>query len=158
MNNQEQSKPEAIDTPYGLIITIAQAQMAISAAMSKAEKNNWKVAITILEPNGQLVAFAKMDGTQYGSVDISRAKAKTAALLKRPSKFYENSVNDGTTPETLSLLSLIGDVASDGGLPLIYDGEIIGAIGVSGALSSQDGQVAKAGADTLLALGLSLYV
>jgi len=91
-----------------------------------------------------------MDGTQYASIAISQAKARTAVLFRRPSKIFEGAVNTGGSPGTLSLLALEHGVASEGGLPIEVNGQVVGAIGASGGLSSQDGVVARAGLDAVV--------
>jgi uncharacterized protein GlcG (DUF336 family) len=138
------------DIPYGTPITLETAQKAISAAAAEAKKHNWKMSITVVDPAGNLVAHATMDGTQYASIAISQAKARTAALFRRPSGVFQNAVNTGT-PNALSLLSLSGGVASEGGFPIVVDGKLIGAIGCSGGIFTQDAATAKAG---LAALGV----
>jgi glc operon protein GlcG len=139
--------PEAMpfDIPYGQPITLDQAQKAIMAATAEAKKHNWKMSITVVGPSGDLVAHATMDGTQYGSIAISQAKARTAALFRRPSGVFQTAVNTGGSPGLLSLLALNGGAASEGGFPIVTDGKLIGAIGASGGISAQDAIVAKAG-------------
>jgi uncharacterized protein GlcG (DUF336 family) len=105
------------------------------------------MAIAIVDPNGFLVYFEKMDNTQNGSVNVAQDKAKSAALFKRPTKVFQDGLAAGGVG--LRLLALQGAVPVDGGLPIIVGGKIIGAIGASGGTSDQDGQVAKAGADAL---------
>jgi glc operon protein GlcG len=145
--------PEAMpfDIPYGTPINMETAQKAIMAAAAEAKKHNWKMSITVVDPAGNLVAHATMDGTQYASIAISQAKARTAALFRRPSGTFQNAVNTGT-PNALSLLALSGGVASEGGFPIVVDGKLIGAIGCSGGIFTQDAATAKAG---LAALGIS---
>jgi glc operon protein GlcG len=139
------------DIPYGTPINLETAQKAIMAAAAEAKKHNWKMSITIVDPAGNLVAHATMDGTQYASIAISQAKARTAALFRRPSGTFQTAVNTGT-PNALSLLALSGGVASEGGFPIVVDGKLIGAIGCSGGIFTQDAATAKAG---LAALGVS---
>ena len=113
------------------------------AAAAEAKKRNWKMAIAVVGPAGQLVAHATIDGTQYASIEIAQAKARTAALLRRQTKLLADAINGGT-PATLSLLALTHGVASEGGFPIVVDGKLIGAIGASGGTAPQDGVVAKA--------------
>ena len=136
------------DIPYGAPIDLDTAQKAIMAAAAEAKKHNWKMAIAVVGPAGQLVAHATMDGTQYASIEIAQAKARTAALFRRPSKLLADAINGGT-PATLSLLALTHGVASEGGFPIVVDGKLIGAIGASGGIAPQDGVVAKAGLDAV---------
>lgn len=144
--------PEAMpfDIPYGTPIGLDAAQKAISAAVAEARKHNWKMSITVADPAGNLVAHATMDGTQYASIAISQAKARTAALFRRPSGTFQTGVNGGS-PNALSLLALSGGVASEGGFPIVMDGKLVGAIGASGGIFTQDAVTAKAG---LAALGV----
>ncbi len=133
--------------PYGLPIGIDNAKKAAAPAIAEAKKNNWTVAVSIVDTAGNLVYFEKMDGTQTGSVNVSLEKARTAALFKRPSKTFQDNVAAGG--DGLRILGLPGATPVEGGIPLVVDGKIVGAIGVSGATSAQDSQCAKAGADTL---------
>jgi glc operon protein GlcG len=143
--------PEAMpfDIPYGQPIGLDDAQKAISAAMAEARKHNWKMSISVVNTAGNLVAHATMDGTQYASIEISQAKARTAALFRRPSGVFQAGVNTGGTPSLLSLLTLTHGVASEGGFPIVIDGKLIGAIGASGGIFTQDAVTAKAGLEAL---------
>jgi glc operon protein GlcG len=142
--------PEAMpfDIPYGTPIGLDTAQQAIMAAEAEARKHNWKMAIAVVGPAGQLVAHATMDGTQYGSIEFSQAKARTAAQFRRPSKAFADAINGGS-PATLSVLSASNGAASEGGFPIVVDGKLIGAIGASGGIATQDGVTAKAGLDAI---------
>lgn len=137
------------DIPYGTPINLDQAQKAIMAAAAEAKKHNWKMSISVVDPAGNLVAHATMDGTQYASIAISQAKARTAALFRRPSGLFQTAVNTGGSPATLSLLALSGGAASEGGFPIVVDGKLIGAIGASGGIFTQDAATARAGLETL---------
>ena len=137
------------DIPYGTPIDLDQAEKAIIAAAAEARKHNWKMSISVVDPAGSLVAHVTMDGTQYGSVLISQAKARTAALFRRPSGVFQTAVNTNGTPALLSLLALTGGAASEGGFPIVVDGKLIGAIGASGGIYTQDAVVAKAGLEAL---------
>ena len=133
--------------PYGPPITLDQAKKAMSAAELEAAKNSWQVAITILDSGGNMVMFHKFDNTQLSSVPISEGKARTALTFKRPSKALDDAIAAGGAG--IRLLALKDITPLEGGLPIVIDGKIVGAIGVSGALSSQDSQVSKAGADAV---------
>jgi glc operon protein GlcG len=133
--------------PYGLSINLESAKKVVAAAVAEARKNNWNMAVAIVDPGGYLVYFEKMDGTQTGSVDLSIEKARTAALFRRPTKLFQDSVAAGG--EGIRLLRLTGAIPIDGGVPIIVDGKLIGGIGVSGGAGEQDGQVAKAGAESV---------
>lgn len=130
--------------PYGLGISMEAAKKALAAAEAEARKNNWVVAIAIVDSASKLAAFSKMDNTQHGSVDIAIAKAVTANNLKRPTKLLQDNIALGGVH--LRLLSQPGIAPLEGGVPIIADGRIIGAIGVSGVMSNQDAEVAMAGA------------
>jgi uncharacterized protein GlcG (DUF336 family) len=136
------------DIPYGESITIAKAEKAIAAVVAEATKSprNWKFAISVVDPNGELVAFHKMDQTQIASVGISQGKARTAARFRRPSEAFANVMS---TPAG-GYVATLGDpppTASPGGFPLLEGGKIIGAIGCSGATGAQDAVACKAGAE-----------
>jgi glc operon protein GlcG len=132
------------DIPYGTPIGVDQALKAISAAAAEAKKHNWKMSISVVDPAGNLITHATMDGTQYASIAISQGKARTAALFRRPSGAFQTAVNSGA-PSTLSILALNSGVASEGGFPIVVDGKLIGAIGASGGIFTQDAVTAKAG-------------
>ena len=139
--------PEAMpyNVPYGAPITLARAKHVVAAAEAEAMKHGWKLACAIVDPSGDLVYFERIDDTQYASIAISQNKARTAATFRRPTKVFQDAVNSGQAGP----LSFPGMTASEGGLPLIEEGKLIGAIGCSGALAAQDGVAAKAGADTV---------
>jgi uncharacterized protein GlcG (DUF336 family) len=129
---------------YGAPITLEQAKAAAAAATAEAAKNGWKMAIAVVEPTGDLVYFEKMPGTQYGSVTIAQHKARAAAIFRRPTKAFEERVAAGGAG--ITALTLDGMIASDGGVPIVVGGKVVGAIGASGATGAQDGQAANAGA------------
>lgn len=133
--------------PYGLPISLENAKKAAAPALAEAAKNNWTMAVAIVGPAGNLIYYEKMDNTQLGSAEVAIDKARTAALFKRPTRAFQEVVAAGG--DGLRVLSLKGVVAVEGGIPLVMDGKIVGAIGVSGATSAQDAQCAKAGADTV---------
>lgn len=132
---------------YGVPVTIDVAKRAAAAAIAEARKNNFTMAIAIVDPNGTLVYFERMDNTQNGSSAVAVDKARSAALFKRPTKAFQDALAAGG--EGLRILALDGAVPIDGGLPIIVGGKIIGAIGASGGTSAQDGVVARAGADAV---------
>jgi uncharacterized protein GlcG (DUF336 family) len=131
--------------PYGLSISVEDAKKAAAPALAEAKKNNWTVAVAIVDPSGNLVYYEKMDNTQLGSANVSVDKARSAALFKRPTKAFQDALATGG--ENLRVLRLQGTIPVEGGFPLLLDGKIVGGIGVSGATSAQDAQCAKAGAD-----------
>jgi glc operon protein GlcG len=126
----------------GTIITLAQAKQAAAAAFAEAAKNNWIVAVSIFDMTGQLVYFERADGTQYGSIQVSQDKGRSAALFRRPTTAFATPINAGNP----GLLTLAGANAVEGGHPILSGGKLIGSIGVSGVTSAQDGVVARAGA------------
>jgi uncharacterized protein GlcG (DUF336 family) len=130
--------------PYGLSVSTESAKNAAAAAIAEAQINNWKMAVAVVDTGGYLVYFEKMQDTQTGSVELAIEKARTAALFRRPTKLFQDSVAAGG--EGLRLLRLTGAIPIDGGVPIIVDGKVIGAVGVSGGSGEQDGQVAKVGA------------
>ncbi|TGK18028.1 heme-binding protein [Leptospira fluminis] len=132
---------------YGSPINLEQARKVISAAQAEAKKNNWLMAIAIVDTGGNLVLFERLDGTQIGSIEIARLKAVTANNFKRPSKSLEDAIAAGGIG--LRLLAIQGIAPLEGGELILLDGKIIGAIGVSGAQSVQDGQVARSGTAAL---------
>lgn len=123
------------------VITLDGARKIMAAAEAEARKNNWTVAIAVVDEAGHLIAFHKLDDTQVGSIDIAIGKARTAARMKRPTKALEDAVAGGRNV----LLAIDGLVPLEGGVPVTIDGRIIGAVGVSGVTSQQDAQVAMAG-------------
>ena len=133
--------------PYGPPIGIEGARAVMAAAESEAAKNNWSVVISIIDSGGNLVMLHRHNDVQLSSIEISQGKAKTALMFKRPSKVLDDAISSGGAG--LRFLALKDIVPLEGGLPIVADGKIVGAIGVSGVLSSQDSQVARAGADGL---------
>jgi uncharacterized protein GlcG (DUF336 family) len=136
------------DIPYGAPISLAEAQKAIAASMAEAQKHNWKMAIAVVGPVGQLIAEATMDDTQYASIDIAQGKARSAALFRRPSKAFSDLVNKNNAA-VLTFLIENHAVASEGGFPIVIDGKLVGAIGASGGIATQDGVTAKAGLESV---------
>jgi glc operon protein GlcG len=126
-------------------LTLGVAKQIAAAAEKHAAENKWNVCIAIVDDGGHLVYFQRIDGTQTGSVAVSQAKAQTAIAFKRPSKVFEEGVAGGRN----ALLGLPGAVPLEGGLPLAVEGQMIGAIGVSGVTAQQDGLIAQAGVDAL---------
>ena len=133
--------------PYGPGITLDQAKKAMAGAEAEAKKNNWAVVITILDSGGNLVMSQRLDGAQFGSVEVARDKAYSAVAFRRPTKAFEDGLAQGGA--NMRLLNLRGASMLDGGLPIVIDGKIVGGIGVSGVTGAQDAQIGKAGADAL---------
>jgi uncharacterized protein GlcG (DUF336 family) len=126
-------------------LSLADAKQIAAAASAKAAAEGWTVVIAIHDSGGHLLYLERADGTQLGSVVVAQEKSRTALMFKRPTKILEDTVLSGR----VHMMSLPGITSVEGGLPLIADGEIVGSIGVSGVQSSQDGQVAAAGAAVL---------
>jgi glc operon protein GlcG len=131
------------DVPYGPPISLVQAQAVIQAAVAEARKRNWKMNIAVADSGGNLVAFQRMDGAMLASIQIAEHKAKAAVTFRRPTKVFEDGIN---LMHLNYLLAFDGIIASRGGIPLIVEGAIIGAIGSSGGADSQDEVVSNAGA------------
>ena len=131
------------DTPYGPPISLDRAQSLIGAAVAEAKKRNWKMNVAVVDWGGNLVAFQRMDGAMLASIQIAEHKARAAATFRRPTKAFEDGIN---LMHLNYLLAFDGIIASRGGIPLIEQGMIIGAIGCSGGADSQDEIVSKAGA------------
>ena len=133
-----------LPNPYGTPINGDTAKKAAAAALAEARKNSWSMAVAVVDPAGDLVYFEKLDGTQAASVNIAVEKARASARFKRPTKQLQDTLAAGG--EGLRILGLPGAIPVDGGVPILIDGKIVGAIGMSGGTSAQDGQCAAAGA------------
>ena len=133
--------------PYGSPVTLEAAKKGATAALAEARKNSWTVAVAIVDTGGDLVYFERLDGTQVGSVQVAIAKARSAALFKRPTKSFQDTLAAGGVG--LRVLALENAVAVEGGIPIVVEGNIVGAIGVSGVTAEQDGQCAAAGVAAL---------
>jgi uncharacterized protein GlcG (DUF336 family) len=133
-------------TPYGAPIPINAAKKVMAAAEAEATKNNWAVAIAIVDSGANLVMLHRLDNAQLSSVRIAEQKARTAAEFRRPTKVFEDAVAGGGVG--LRVLTFGASVA-EGGVPIVSGGQVVGAIGVSGVQSHQDAQVAQAGADAV---------
>lgn len=132
---------------YGPSVTADQAKSVAAAAVAEARKNQWTMAIAVVDTAGDLVYFEKMDNTQVGSVEVAIAKARSSARFKRPTKAFQDALAGGGAG--LRVLSLDAAVAVEGGVPLLVSGRIVGAIGASGGAAEQDGVTAAAGAAVL---------
>ena len=132
---------------YGPTVTTAQAKQAVSLALAEARKNNWTMAAAVVDPAGILVYFERIDDTQNASSQIAIDKAYSAALFKRPTKTFQDSIERGGIG--LRVMALRGAMPVEGGAPLVVDGKIIGGLGVSGGTAEQDGQCCKAATDTM---------
>jgi uncharacterized protein GlcG (DUF336 family) len=124
-------------------LTLADAKLIAAAAEAEALKNNWRVTIAVLDDGGNLLFLQRLDEAPLGSIVVAQEKARTALLFKRPTKVFEEIIASGRT----AMLTLPGATPIEGGLPLLNNGQIIGAIGVSGVQSPQDAQIAGAGVE-----------
>ena len=131
------------NVPYGIPISADTAKKVAAAAIAEARKNNWAMAVAVVDTGGYLVYFERMQDTQLGSVEVAIDKAKSAALFRRPTKSFQDTVAGGG--EGLRILRLTGAMPVEGGIPIIVDGKLIGAVGASGGSSDQDGRTAQAG-------------
>jgi uncharacterized protein GlcG (DUF336 family) len=129
-------------------LTLAAAKKIAAAAEAEAAKNNWNVVIAIVDDGGNLLYLQRMDGTQVGSIDVAVAKATSAFRFKRPTKAFEDALKGGRQ----AILKLPGATPVEGGIPITLDGQILGAIGVSGVQSFEDAQIAQAGLAVVAAM------
>ena len=127
------------------VLTLQAAKEIMAAAEAEARRNNWHVSIAILDEGGRLVMLQRMDAAPPASVDVCQAKGRSAAIFRRPTKMFSETVASGR----VAILALPGAVPVEGGVPLMADGQCVGAIGVSGVTSEQDGQIGAAGAAVL---------
>jgi glc operon protein GlcG len=133
----------AYTIPIGAPVGIEAAKKAAAAALAEARKNGWFMVVAVVDPNGTLVYYEKMDNVQIASAHVAVDKARSAALYKRPTKAFQDALAGGGMG--LRILGLEGAVPVDGGLPLMSGGKLIGAIGVSGDLAENDAKCAAAG-------------
>jgi glc operon protein GlcG len=141
------AQAQTVPPPYGPPIGIENARKIMAAAEAEAAKNNWAVVIVIIDSGGHIVMLHRRDDVQLSSIEISQGKAKTALMFKRPSKVLDDAISGGGPG--LRFLALKDIVPLEGGLPILIDNKIVGAIGVSGVLSAQDTQIARAGLEAL---------
>ena len=127
------------------VLTLDGAKKVAAAAEAEAKKNNWNVVIAVVDDGGHLLYLQRIDGTQTGSIEVAIQKARTAQAFKRPTKVFEDVIAGGRN----ALIALHGALPLEGGLPIVVGGQLVGAIGVSGVKSTEDGQIAKAGAESL---------
>jgi uncharacterized protein GlcG (DUF336 family) len=139
--------PAAAPMAYGETINIETAKKAAAAAAEESKKNNWGMCIAVAGPSGDLVYFERMDLCQFASITISQHKARAAAIFKRPTKVFEDRVASG--PAGVAAITLDGVIASEGGIPIIIGGKIVGAMGCSGGTGQQDGMACQAGVNAV---------
>ncbi len=146
----QQPAPAAAPPPpplYGPPITLEQAKKVMVGAEAEAKKNSWNVVMVVLDSGGNLVMLQRMDGAQFGSIEVAREKAYSAVAFRRPTKAFDDALAQGGN--NLRILKLPGASPLEGGIPIVVDGKLIGAVGVSGVLSSQDAQIGRAGIENL---------
>ena len=127
------------------VLTLEGAKKVAAAAEAEARKNNWNVVIAVVDDGGSLLYLQRIDGTQTGSIDVAIQKARTAQAFKRPTKVFEDAIAGGR----VALVALHGALPLEGGVPIMVGGQLVGAIGVSGVKSTEDGQIAKTGAEAI---------
>ena len=135
---------------YGPPLSNEQAKAAAEAAATEAKKNNWRMAISVVGPEGELIYFEKMDGAQSSSAALAQAKARTSALFRRPSKVFADQFSAGNVA-FMTFPDGVRPIASEGGIPIILGGKLVGAIGVSGGTAQQDSVAATAGVNAMKA-------
>ena len=143
---QTPAPPAPAPPSYGVPISLEQAKKIMAGAEAEAKKNGWPMVIVILDSGGQLVMLQRLDNAQWGSVEIAKEKARSSVALRRPTKALQDLIAQGGA--NLRLLN-IGYSVLEGGIPIVMDGKIIGAVGVSGVTSQQDAQIAQAGIDAM---------
>ena len=144
---QQPAAPPPPPPNYGPAITLEQAKKVMAGAEAEANKNKWNVCIAVLDSGGNLVMMHRMDGAQFGSLEVAREKAYSAVAFRRPTKVFADLVEKGGG--NLRLLRVPGASVLEGGIPIVHDGKIIGSVGVSGGTSQQDAQIAQAGIDAM---------
>ena len=132
---------------YGPSITLEDAKRVAAAALAEAAANQWTMAVAVVDPHGDLVYFEKMDDTPLGSTIVCQDKARSAARFKRPTRVFQEMLAGGN--DGARVLGIRGAVPVEGGLPILRGGKVIGAVGLSGGTSPQDGQCAQAGLNAL---------
>jgi len=136
---------------YGTPISVEQAKEVAAAAQAEAKRNGWRMAVAVVDPGGYLIYFERADGTQNASVSLAQAKARTSALFRRPSKVFADQFAAGNTG-FMSFPDEARPIASEGGLPIVVNGRLIGAIGTSGGTGQQDGVASAAGISVINAV------
>jgi len=144
---QPAAAPPPPPPPYGPAITLEQAKKVMAGAEAEAKKNNWNVVISILDSGGNVVMVHRMDGAQWGSIEVAREKAYSAVAFRRPTKAFEDGLGQGGV--NLRILRLPGASPLEGGLPIVVDGKLIGSVGVSGVTAPQDAQIGRAGIESM---------
>lgn len=141
------SHAQTMPPDYGPPISLDNAKKVMAAADGEAAKNNWPVVIAIIDSGGHIVMLHKRDNAQLASLEVAPGKAKTALMYKRPTKVLDDAISSGGAG--VRFLALKDITPLEGGFPIVMDGKIVGAIGVSGVLSAQNSQIGRAGIDAL---------
>jgi uncharacterized protein GlcG (DUF336 family) len=141
------AQSQTMPPDYGPPIGLETARKAMAAAEAEAAKNNWPVVIAIIDSGGHIVMLHKRDNAQLASLEIAQGKARTALKFKRPTKVLDDAISGGGAG--VRFLALKDIMPLEGGYPIVMDGKIVGAIGISGVLSAQDSQIARAAIDAL---------
>jgi len=144
---QQPAAPPPPPPLYGTPISLEQAKKVMAGAEAEAKKNSWNVCIVVLDSGGNIVMVQRMDGAQFGSIEVAREKAYSAVAFRRPTKAFDDALAQGGN--NLRILRLPGASPLEGGIPIVVDGKLIGSIGVSGVTSAQDAQIGRAGIDSL---------
>ena len=132
---------QQIPGPYGPAVTLPQAERILDSARAEAARRSFTMSFAVVDPAGELVSFERIDGTQNASTEVAQAKARSAARFRRSTKVWSDSLAAGRT----AVVTLPGVIAIEGGVPILSNGRVIGALGVSGGTSEEDGQVAAVG-------------
>lgn len=143
----QQPAPPPPAPQYGPAITLEQAKKVMAGAEAEAKKNSWNVVMAVLDSGGNLVMLQRMDGAQFGSIEVAKDKAYSAVAFRRPTKAFDDALAQGGA--NLRILRVPGASPLEGGIPIVVDGKLIGAIGVSGVTSAQDAQIGRAGIENL---------
>jgi glc operon protein GlcG len=144
---QQPAAPPPPAPQYGPAITLEQAKKVMAGAEAEAKKNSWNVVMAVLDSGGNLVMLQRMDGAQFGSIEVAKDKAYSAVAFRRPTKAFDDALAQGGA--NLRILRVPGASPLEGGIPIVVDGKLIGAIGVSGVTSAQDAQIGRAGIENL---------
>jgi glc operon protein GlcG len=144
---QQPAAPPPPAPQYGTPITLEQAKKVMAGAEAEAKKNSWNVVMAVLDSGGNLVMLQRMDGAQFGSIEVAKDKAYSAVAFRRPTKAFDDALAQGGA--NLRILRVSGASPLEGGIPIVVDGKLIGAIGVSGVTSAQDAQIGRAGIENL---------
>jgi len=144
---QQPAAPPPPPPLYGTPISLEQAKKVMAGAEAEAKKNSWNVCIVVLDSGGNIVMVQRMDGAQFGSIEVAREKAYSAVAFRRPTKAFDDALAQGGN--NLRILRVPGASPLEGGIPIVVDGKLIGSVGVSGVTSAQDAQIGRAGIDSL---------